>query len=701
MLERTDRRIFGLLGTVVFWTWNLVWATPRPASPDIILITVDTLRADRLGCYGSKTVPTPVIDALARDGVLFEQAIAQVPLTWPSHAAILTGTYPFSNGVQDFTGQPLSTKIRTLAESLKRNGYATGAVVSSFVLDRSWGLARGFDFYYDTFPGQAFVQKDIALVDRRAKESVSQALRWLQRPRRQPFFLWLHLFDPHSPYDPPEPFQTRYRQRPYDGEVAYVDSQLGRLFAWLKKSGLYDGALIVFLSDHGEALGEHGESEHGFFVYDSTVRVPLIIKPPSEVRTAQRRIPGPVEAISVAPTVLQLAGLHDPIERQFQGASLAPLVTGGKWDPGRPAYSETFYPFSSFGWSPLRSLHSARYHFIEAPDPELYDLQADPQEQHNLVSQESTTAASLRKQLQELISRYQPSRAQEQTSGPSAEAIEKLRSLGYVAYRAPASRSLPTSGLADPKTKLWEYQAILEATDAFRAGKGTAGRAILKKVQDADPELYLIPFMLGEEASREGDWAAAVPKFRRCLELNPYFDQAMMGLARALNVQGNPDEAKKWLDRALALNPQNFRAWYELARVLVRSDATVARHSLGKALAIQPNFALAFRELGLLDMRQEKYSEASRNLEKAVKLGLADAATLNFLGITYSRTNRLDLAAETYRRALSTDPNLALAHLNLAYAYQKLNKPAEARREHEIACRLDKNLCKYVLPSQE
>ncbi|HEY4683452.1 MAG TPA: sulfatase-like hydrolase/transferase [Candidatus Acidoferrales bacterium] len=711
-LNTSHPRILYLLAAFLFTASDAAWAPSSPAGPNVVLITVDTLRADRLGCYGSKTVPTPVIDALARDGVLFEQAIAQVPLTWPSHAAILTGTYPFSNGVQDFTGQPLSTKIRTLAESFKRNGYATGAVVSSFVLDRSWGLARGFDFYYDTFPGQAFVQKDIALVDRRAKESVSQALRWLQRPRRQPFLFWLHLFDPHSPYDPPEPFRSRYRQHPYDGEVAYVDSQLGRLFAWLKKSGLYDGALIVFLSDHGEALGEHGESEHGFFVYDSTVRVPLIIKPPSKLRTAQRRIPGPVETISVAPTVLQLAGLHDPIERQFQAPSLAGAVTSGPpaaGDQNRPAYSETFYPFSSFGWSPLRSVHSARYHFIEAPEPELYNLQADPQEQHNLVSQESAVAASLRKQLQDLIGRYQPrtdtvrgqpSRPPDQTSGPSAEAIEKLRSLGYVAYRAPASRSLPTSGLADPKSKLWEYQAILEATDAFRAGKGTAARSILKKVQDADPKLYLIPFMLGEAASREGDWAAAVPEFRRCLELNPYFDQAMMGLARALNVQGEADQAKQWLERALAINPQNFRAWYELARVQARSDATAARSSLEKALAIQPNFAFAFRDLGLLDMRQEKFAAASQNLEKAVKLGLTDAATLNFLGITYSRTNRLDLAMESYRRALAANPNHAEAHLNLGYVYERRNEPARARQEYETACRLDKNLCKYVRSTQ-
>ena len=256
-------------------------APPRRSSPNVILITIDTVRADHLGCYGATDVKTPTLDGLARDGILFERAISQVPLTWPSHAAILTGTYPFQNGVQDFTGQPLDPRFRSVAQVFKQQGYATGAVVSAFVLDRSWGLSRGFDFYDDAFSAETFRQKDIGLVDRKAGESVTHAISWLQKPTRRPFFFWLHLYDPHSPYDPPEPFRTQYRSHPYDGEIAYADHELGRLIAWLKQNRLYDRTAIVVLSDHGESLGEHGEKEHGFFVYNSTVHIPLIVKPPA------------------------------------------------------------------------------------------------------------------------------------------------------------------------------------------------------------------------------------------------------------------------------------------------------------------------------------------------------------------------------------------------------------------------------------
>jgi arylsulfatase A-like enzyme len=269
------------LVTVVFPSGLMAAAPPRRAASNVILITIDTVRADHLGCYGSTDAKTPTLDALARDGIVFERAISQVPLTWPSHAAILTGTYPFQNGVQDFTGQPLDPRFRSVAQVFKQQGYATGAVVSAFVLDRSWGLARGFDFYDDAFSAEVFRHKDVGLVDRRAGESVTHAISWLQKAPHRPFFFWLHLYDPHSPYDPPEPFRTQYRSHPYDGEIAYADHELGRLIAWLKQNRLYDHTAIVVLSDHGESLGDHGEKEHGFFVYNSTVHIPLIVKPPA------------------------------------------------------------------------------------------------------------------------------------------------------------------------------------------------------------------------------------------------------------------------------------------------------------------------------------------------------------------------------------------------------------------------------------
>jgi len=328
-------------------------AKPRP-KPNVILITIDTLRADHVGCYGAKTVQTLTLDSLAQDGVVFERAISQVPLTWPSHAVILTGTYPFQNGVQDFTGQPLAPQFKSVAQAFKQSGYSTAAVVSAFVLDRSWGLGRGFDFYDDAFSAETFQKKDIGLVDRRAEESVSHALSWLNRTSRRPFFLWLHLYDPHNPYDPPEPYNTEYKGHLYDGEIAYADHELGRLIAWLKQNKLYDSSVILASSDHGESLGEHGEDEHGFFVYNATVHIPLIVKPPAGSGIRPGRRSEPVETAAIAASLLQLAGVKSRIELQFQSKGWFGPESGSQ----DPAYSETFYPFSSLE-SPARARDGA------------------------------------------------------------------------------------------------------------------------------------------------------------------------------------------------------------------------------------------------------------------------------------------------------------------------------------------------------
>jgi arylsulfatase A-like enzyme/Flp pilus assembly protein TadD len=663
------------------------WAQGKRPAPNIILITVDTLRADRLGCYGSKTVATPAMDSLARDGVVFERALSQVPLTFPSHAAILTGTYPAYNGVQDFTSPPLGPEFRTLAESLRANGYATGAVVSSFVLDRSWGMARGFDFYDDAFAGTSFFEKDPALVERPAKESVDHALAWLARTRRRPFFLWLHLYDPHSPYRPPEPFRTQYQGRLYDGEVAYADHELGRLLAWLKNRHLYEGAMIVLLSDHGESLGEHGEQEHGFFIYHSTTHVPLILKPPPGSRMRPGRHAEPVEAISVAPMLLNLARLRDPIEKQFQaGGSASGLL-----------YSETFYPFSSFGWNPLRSLESGRYQYIEAPRAELYDLTADPEEKHNLAAEQPAVTAVLKEKLGEMLVRQAP--PQKRAPGPelSQETIEKLRALGYMAYRSPVSAEQLAKGLPDPKDKLEEFNAILQATDAMESGDFEKSEALLARAQEQDPGLYLIPYLRGQAAARREDWKSAAAQLSRALELNPGFDQAMTALARALALSGDPAAAQKWLERALEVNPQSLRAWYALGWLHLRAGETEdARAALEKTLAIQPNFGPAQRDLGMIYLRLKNYAAAAEHLERAGELGIHDAQLYNFLGIAYGRTGRGSKALESYRRALAVDPNLAEAHLNLAYSYQRLGRSEAALPEFQAACRLKKDFCQYM-----
>lgn len=674
-------------------------ARQSPRKPNVILITIDTLRADHVGCYGAQNVKTPTLDALAHDGVVFERAISQVPLTWPSHAVILTGTYPFQNGVQDFTGQPLGSQFRSVAQAFQKAGYSTGAVVSAFVLDRSWGLARGFDYYDDAFSAKTFEQKDAGLVDRRAGESVAHAISWLKKTPRRPFFLWLHLYDPHSPYDPPEPYRTEYKDYPYDGEIAYADHELAGLMTWLKQNRLYDSSLVVMLSDHGESLGEHGEDEHGFFVYNSTVHVPLIVKPPAGSGIPAGRKSEPVETSEVAPTLLQLAGLKDAIQSQFQSPPLleakAGSTLGVNTTRSSPAYSETFYPFSSFGWSPLHALESQRFHFIDAPKPELYDLADDPGEMKNIAAEQPATLAVLRESLQGLVS-HNPFGAPNAAAGNlSPEAQDKLRALGYFGFRAAVSPEALQKGLADPKDKLWEFNSILKAEDAFQQKRDDDAEALLRKVQEQDTQIYIIPFLLGESALRRENWEKAAEELMRCLQLNPNFDNAMTGLARALAKLGRAEEAKSWLDKALQSNPQNYRAWYQKGLLDAGVPAS-ARIAFEKSVSIQPNFSTGQRELGMSLFQQEDYAAAAIHLEKAVALGLDEPRLHNFLGICYNRIHRPAKAIREFEKAIQLDPNLAEAHLNLAFAHQILHQDKAAHDEYAAACKLDERFCKFA-----
>jgi len=670
-------------------------ATPSHSTP-VLLITVDTLRADRLGCYGSRTVQTPAMDALAARGVRFETALTQVPITLPSHVVILSGTYPMYNGVRDFTSPPLRSDVGLLAEAFERQGYETAAFVSAFVLDSSWGLKRGFETYDDRFDPRQFETRNPGNIQRRAGETVDRLLAWMRvRKSDQPFFVWLHLYDPHSPYDPPEPFRTRYAGRLYDGEVAYADSQLGRVFDHLRQAGVYDRALIVLLSDHGESLGEHGEDEHGFFVYGSTLRVPLIFKLPAG-GAQPRAIHSPVGLVDVAPTLLDLLGIQDRLSRQFQGASLAALITGKSESAGRPVYSETFYPRDSFGWSPLRSIWTSQYHYIEAPHSELYQPPSDPAEKRDLAGQRAADSAALRSQLQDVERRYagpQATRATGAAAGLPAETVEKLRSLGYVAFSAP----VPTANdeaLPDPKDRLTIFRSILRATDLASAGRLDESDALLKKVATAEPKLYLIHFMLGENAAKARRWTDGEKEFGACLKLNPSFEQAIMGLGRTTFAEGKLDEAKTWLELAAAQNPHSFLAYHGLGLVArAQRHDDEARADFSKAIEQKPDYAPSQQELGVTLVDLRRYSEALGPLERAASLGDADPVLANYLGTAYANTAQPERAVESYRRALSLKPDYAAARLNLAFAYRKLGDTAKANREFQVVCRQSPALC--------
>jgi arylsulfatase A-like enzyme/Flp pilus assembly protein TadD len=667
-------------------------AAKAPAKTNVLLITIDTLRADHIGAYGYKEAETPTIDGLARSGLLFAHAYSQVPLTLASHTSLLTGTYPFHNGVQDFTGNPLAPNVRSVSQALEAQGYDTAAIVSSYVLDRSWGLNRGFKLYYDVFKGSSFLENDPGLVERKAGDSVDEALKWLRRPRTQPFFLWLHLYDPHSGYNPPEPFRTRFAAAPYDGEIAYADHELGRVMAFLKQRGLYERMLIIFASDHGESLGEHGEKEHGFFVYHSTLHVPLVVKPPLASGLKPHSVSDPVPIMGIAPTILGALKLHDPIEQQFQTESL--LATRNS--SAAPVYSESFYSFSSFGWSPVRTVNNLSFQFIEAPKPELYDLRNDPEEKRNLITEQPSVASVLSEELKKLVARYAP---KDSPAGPGSQldaaAVEKLRALGYMAYRSPVSAEALAAGLNDPKDKIWDFNTLLDGIDAGKLGDLDRERKLLTQVQETNPDMYLIPFLLGEAELKAANWKAAQDALERSLKLNPNFDQAMTALARAYHQQNQDEQALQWVEKAIEANPKNLRAWYQKGWISVKADPDGAMVAFEKALEIQPGFAMAHRDLGMILLQKGRYKEAATHLEQAAELGLAHAKLYNFLGIAYSRTGRYQDAVNVYTKALDKEPDFAEAHLNLSYAYEKLNRPQSARLQYEAACKLQTDLCQY------
>lgn len=679
--------------------------SPQSAShaqaTSVLLITVDTLRADHVGCYGARSVKTPAMDALAAEGTRFDNALTCVPITVPSHAAILSGTYPLWNGMRDFTSLPLRSNVGLLAEAFQRHGYTTAAFVSAFVLDSSWGLSRGFETYDDQFDPHQFESRNPGSIQRRAGETVDHLLAWFKvyntrTAAARPFFVWLHLYDPHSPYDPPEPFHTRYAGHLYDGEIAYADSQLGRLFDYLRKTGNYDKSLIVLLADHGESLGEHGEDEHGFFVYRATVRVPLVIKLPRTAATGSeaRVVRTPVETIDVAPTLLELAHLQDPLGRQFQGNSLASLALGKTQKTERPVYSESYYSRDSFGWSPLRSVTTARYQYIAAPRPELYDIAQDPSENHDIVLQRNAETASLRDQLLEIDRRYtNNSSTTGAASSLSAETLEKLKSLGYVAYLAPA----PTKNemdLPDPKDRLQTFRSILRAEDLTAAGHIGPSDALLNSLRGAEPELYLIPFMLGENATKEHRWPDAENNFQASVKLNPSFGQAIMGLARTTFAEGKLDEARTWLELALSQNPHNFMAYHALGLVAqAQRRGDEAQREFERAVEEKSDYAPAQQGLGVTLVEARRYSEAVQPLERAASLGADDPVLFNYLGTAYLNTNQPQKAILCYRKAVTMKSDYKAARLNLAFAYLKTGDRKNGLREFQSLCAQDRDMC--------
>jgi choline-sulfatase len=624
-------------------------APDQTTSRNVFLITIDTLRADHVHCYGYDRIQTPALDQLATEGIRFTQAFTPSPITNSSHASILTGLLPSSHGVSDF-GVPLAEGHTTVAQLLQKRDYRTAAFIGAVILDSKAlapGFERGFDFY-DNFPAQAETKSRWGRVERRGMEVVQHAETWLSAHSAGPHFVWLHLYDPHDPYEPPPPYSTTYKDRLYDGEIAYADSALSHFLAYLKKLGWYEGALIIVVGDHGEGLGEHHEDTHGIFLYDSTTHVPLIVKLPSE-REAGKSVGAQVRTTDIMPTILGLLGVAAPAN--LDGDSLEPFLTGAEAAP-RTVFGQTDYPLR-FGWAPLRSIRTEDSKFIEAPKPELYDLHNDPGESRNHYVPWDGTVQKLRKSLAELSAKS-PAHAKTSPAAVSANTIDELHALGYLGSAdARSATDVPEpSLLPDPKDKIEEQNLLHTAMMASEDGETEKARVALEKVLHLDENSALALTHLSRMEMASGNYAKATGYLRRVRDAHPNDATDAFEYARALQLSGDLPSARDALLASLKLNPNQFEARLALGRIyLGLNDANAAEDQFEAAVLLQPGSTEAQVDLAKTLIRQKKFADAVELLELVAGASSRDPEIFELLAQAYTGLGRRQDAQRAQLRA--------------------------------------------------
>ncbi|MFB3905640.1 MAG: sulfatase-like hydrolase/transferase [Acidobacteriota bacterium] len=639
---------------------------PINNTPNVILISIDTLRADHLSAYGYAKLHTPNIDRLAGQSILFEQAISPVPLTLPAHASLLTGALPVSHGIRDNTGFVLSEKQATLAQVLGSSGYRTGAFVGAFVLDSRFGLDRGFDYYYDNFESDTLETAQLEISERPAEEVLSEARQWIGQVAGGPFFAFIHLFDPHAPYAAPAECQAPGRL-PYDAEVAYVDAELGEFVGFLQEQRLWTNSLVILTADHGEGLGEHGELTHGMFLYDATLHVPLILKLPGQTQYG-RRIADQVRLIDIAPTVLDL--LDRPQLPGAQGISLAPAVSGGEL-PELAAYSETQLPFLNYGWSGLDSYRAKGEKLIDAPRPELYDLKKDPGETVNLWANNRSRADQLRQIKQRIAAQAmdRPARSARQTR-LDQQTILRLRSLGYLAGGNPPLPEIgPNQRLADTKDKIRLFDMISDAQRASQEGRLQESVNLLNQVLSADPNVFFAHSVQAVNYLELKRPEAAVPHLRATVRLRPEDPGAHFYLAMALSQLGRADQAIAELELVRKLDPENQAALNNLATLyLSKRQFDKAATLLQEITRRRPADVAALVNLGLAQMLQKQSQQAVMTLERALQIDPNVPEAHNNLGLLYVELGQTTRAIQHFERALALKPDYTNARDNLPSA---------------------------------
>lgn len=641
---------------------------------NVILITVDTLRADRLGCYGFIPDVTPAMNKMAASGVRFENCIAQTPLTLPSHTTILTGTLPIHHGVRDNGGFVVSPRLETMAESFKAAGYRTAAFVSAYVLDSKWGLNQGFDYYFDRFDLGRFEKISLGEVQRRAEETIDEVLAWLEKNKSQKFFAWVHLYDPHTPYEPPEPFKSQYSDRPYLGEIAYTDSQLARFWNYLEKEKLLDNLFLILASDHGESLGEHGETTHGFFVYQEAIHVPLIFVTPFE-RFKGKTYSGVVTLADMMPTVLEMVGLNIPTE--VQGQSLLRYFDGRKKAEDRMAYSETFYPRYHYGWSELRSLQNNRYKLILAPVPELYDLKSDPDEQKNLVYLEKKVYDQLTRLAEEFEKKAGEKAIEADFASVDEETREKLAALGYLGSFVDPAR-LSGKKLADPKDKINIFNEISRARETGMAGRFEEAISALRKILDEDPTISDGFFALGNVYFKARKFQEAVEAFTRSLELKPDDSFAVINVANCYAALNKLDLAEQFILEQVKRGFDDPQFYHVLGTLYaLRNNYEKALPYFEECLKKNPRSASAHNAIAAICLNRDDLAGAEEHLRAAQELNPILLNLRYNLAQLREKQNRIPEAMELYRQEIADSPSHYKALFNLARLYRLQHREQE------------------------
>jgi tetratricopeptide (TPR) repeat protein len=656
------------------WWWR---APMRAPGGPIIIISIDTLRADHLPIYGYRSVATPAIDALARDGVVFERAYAHAPQTLPSHASILSGRLPFETGVRDNIGFTIKPDMPLLPELLRARGYATGGAVSSFVLRKETGIDRGFDFFDSVMP-EAAPDKPIGQIERRGEDTLAVAKRWMESLASPHCFLFLHLYEPHKPYAPPVRFAA---YAPYDGEIAWSDENVGNLVAWLKARGQYDEATIVLLSDHGEGLGDHGELEHGLFLYDETIRVALVMKLPHGQRAGQR-VSAPVQHIDVVPTLLDLAGATPP--SGLRGRSLRPLLERGEDTGASPGfYAEALYGRYHYGWSDLYALTDPRFRYIKAPRAELYDLKTDPAERHNVAGERAQTLLAMRAALDRLSS----GAPVDKPAPVAQEDLERLQALGYVGTQVEVSAASGET-LPDPKDKIAVLEAHRRAVELAARGAYGESIAILQSILADNRTMKDVWLQLGVLQVRAGRSPEALETFKRLVEVDPSDGRSLISVAQVLFQLGRFDEATAHARQAIAMlsgteGSARTPAHEVLVKVaLAKHESAEARREAALAAQADPALPLPTYVEARILYNEGRYAEALPLFQETIRRLAAHTITIQdayyYTGDTLGRLGEAQAAVEAFKMETRLSPENTRAYAGLAMLYRADGQPAEA-----------------------